>query len=112
MKALSIRQPYADLLLGPKDVENRTWPTSFRGRCYIHASKTVDWEAELTIGRQYPGRRELGAIIGEMTIVDCVTESDSEWFEGPYGFVRTNPVRYARPIPMKGHLGLWDVILP
>jgi hypothetical protein len=40
MKALSIRQPWAWLILNAgKDIENRDWPTHFRGRFLIHASK-------------------------------------------------------------------------
>ena len=40
MKALSIRQPWAWLIVnGFKDIENRTWPTKFRGRVLVHASK-------------------------------------------------------------------------
>jgi ASCH domain len=39
MKALPIRQPYAWLIVnGHKDIENRAWPTKFRGRVLIHAS--------------------------------------------------------------------------
>src|SRR3954452_3561016 len=38
MKALTIRQPWAALIMaGSKDVENRVRPTSFRGRLAIHA---------------------------------------------------------------------------
>lgn len=41
MKALSIRQPYAWLIVnGFKDIENRDWPTKFRGRVLIHAGAT------------------------------------------------------------------------
>ena len=33
MKILSIRQPWASLIVaGVKDVENRTWPMGYRGR--------------------------------------------------------------------------------
>ena len=40
MKALSIRQPWAWLILNAgKDIENRSWYTSVRGRVLIHASK-------------------------------------------------------------------------
>ena len=40
MKALSIRQPWAHLILhGGKDIENRDWRTSVRGRVLVHASK-------------------------------------------------------------------------
>ncbi|KAB2896783.1 MAG: hypothetical protein F9K35_13300 [Burkholderiaceae bacterium] len=65
MKALSIRQPWAWLILRPdlttpsaregarcfsgiKPVENRTWETMYRGELLIHASQTVtrdDYEA-------------------------------------------------------------------
>lgn len=39
-KALSIRQPWADAIIWhDKDVENRNWPTKFRGPFCIHASK-------------------------------------------------------------------------
>lgn len=40
MKAISIRQPWASLIvLGIKDIENRSWPTSQRGIVLVHASK-------------------------------------------------------------------------
>ena len=65
MKALSIRQPWASLIIkgAPvfksvdngngstrvefagvvfKDIENRWWATKFRGRIYVHASRKAD----------------------------------------------------------------------
>lgn len=40
MKALSIRQPWAwAILKAGKDIENRDWPTSLRGRFAIHTAK-------------------------------------------------------------------------
>lgn len=45
VKALSIRQPWAWLIVnGFKDVENRTWPhaPTFRGHFLIHASRKID----------------------------------------------------------------------
>src|SRR5690348_2447825 len=40
MKALSIRQPWAWLILhAGKDIENRDWSTRFRGQVLIHAAK-------------------------------------------------------------------------
>lgn len=39
MKTLSVRQPWASLLVsGLKDIENRTWTPNFKGRIMIHAS--------------------------------------------------------------------------
>ncbi len=41
MKAISIKQPWTYLIAsGIKDVENRSWETSYRGRVYIHACGT------------------------------------------------------------------------
>jgi hypothetical protein len=39
MKTLSVRQPWASLLVsGLKDIENRMWAPNFKGRILIHAS--------------------------------------------------------------------------
>ena len=37
---------------------------------------------------------------------------DSYWFFGPAGFVLDNPVLYDKPIPYKGQLGFFEVMLP
>src|SRR5690606_6676859 len=48
MKALSIRQPWAWLIVNadrypdPKLIENRTWSTKIRGQILIHAGQTFD----------------------------------------------------------------------
>ena len=104
LKALSIRQPWCYRILNKgKDVENRTWKTSFRGEVLIHASKTIDVGEQLFVR---DNRLKLGGIVGIMEITDCVTEMESDWFEGRYGFVIEN----ARPlpfIPCKGALGFF-----
>ena len=50
-----------------------------------------------------------GALVGEVDLVDCVTESDSQWYKGPCAFVLENPIAYDVPIPLMGELGLFDV---
>jgi len=46
MKCLSIKQPYADLIVSSKkSIELRTRNTKFRGEFLIHASKKIDKEA-------------------------------------------------------------------
>ncbi|MFM0163850.1 ASCH domain-containing protein [Paraburkholderia sediminicola] len=117
MKALSIRQPYAWLIVnGHKDIENRTWQTRFRGRVLIHAGVTYpkrdyadDFEAFSRRYGSYPERESmLGGIVGVATITGCVDKSDSEWFFGPYGFTLTD----AKPLPFvqcPGRLGFFDV---
>lgn len=119
MKALSIKQPWASLIVhGFKQVENRTWSTRFRGDIWIHAGKSIDREAMADVqagihpvtgaamlfgGIDFP----TGGIIGRATIVDCVDQSDDPFFVGPFGFVLEN----ARPVefrPCRGQLGFFE----
>lgn len=117
MKCLSMMQPWAQLLCLPlKDVENRGRRSSYRGPCLIHASKTLDYEAipwiRVTFGDSKSQEiigllseyRPLptGAIIGKVNIDNCVTASVSPWFFGPYGYVRSSPVLFEKPIPYRG----------
>ncbi len=124
MKALTIKQPWAQLIMGGgKDIENRGWPTSLRGRVAVHSSKKLDrgeiesacyamglWIPKFSAriftaeALTYP----TGAILGTVEIVDCVRKSDSPWFCGEYGFVLVNPVR-CTPIPINGALSFWEV---
>ncbi len=125
-RAISIMQPWAWLIVnGHKDIENRDWPTRFRGPVAIHAGKKVDDDAETNISlgfhpvtgdfisgkdamMSYPYPiQERGGIVGVAEIVDCVEAIDSEWFVGRYGFI----IRNARPIPFipcKGALSFFD----
>ncbi len=88
MKCLSIRQPWAWLsLAGYKDVENRTWRTHYRGHLLIHAGLKYDFTAFDPEDRAYYGvhpeqlkmRGQFGAIIGRVTLVDCVRDYHSLW---------------------------------
>jgi hypothetical protein len=129
MKALSVRAPFwwAILHLG-KDIENRDWPTRFRGTVYIHASKwwstpgvIDDWDSVAACYKAAGGAsfdpgitfRDIknagGCIVGSVEIVDCVSESSSPWFFGEYGFVLDNPRALPKPIPCRGALGFFDV---
>ena len=45
-RCLSIRRPWAPLIIqGYKSIENRSWPTSYRGRIAIHASQADETHA-------------------------------------------------------------------
>lgn len=120
MMAISIRQPWAwHILHSGKDIENRNWPTRFRGRVLVHAGKgmtraqfeegthplTLPW-GPVVIPQWDQLQR--GGIVGSVEIVDCVTASDSPWFTGRYGFV----LRYPEVLPfrpLKGALGFFKV---
>ncbi len=114
MKALSIMQPWAWLIVaGHKDIENRSWPTSFRGPVLIHAGKRLD--PDLEDAQDWPWRDierpddfEVGGIVGEAEIVDCVTASASPWFVGRFGFV----IRNARPLPFRPCRGMLGFFTP
>jgi len=115
MKALSIRQPWAWLIvMGYKDVENRTWPTRFRGEFLVHTGKGFDqagyeWVvSEMGLAVPQPREYEHGGVIGVATLTDCVTQHDSLWFSGPYGFVLRN-ARSLQFILLRGRLGFFDV---
>lgn len=123
--ALSIRQPWAWCILhADKDIENRSWPTRFRGPVAVHAARGMtraEYEDCLAtvhaISLAYPfpagltmpapHELELGGIVGTVEIVDCVRKSASPWFFGQYGFVLRNakPVDF---IPVRGALGFFE----
>lgn len=116
LKTLSIRQPWAWLIVnGHKDIENRSWPTSIRERIQVHAAKGMTQEEydaaamlALEQGVFLPEPRELerGGIVGEIDIVDCVSESSSPWFFGPFGFKLANPTK-TKFAPCTGRLGFF-----
>ena len=96
--ALSIRQPWAWLIVnGYKDIENRDWTTKFRGRFLVHAAFKFDYEGYEYVKKNFkvklPEINEFlrGGLIGSVELTDVVTESESEWFEGKYGFVLEKP---------------------
>jgi len=125
MKALTISQPFADLIArGEKWVENRTWSTDYRGPLAIHAGR----------GTQYLTRADLanyttGAIVATCDLVAVVNrlaptreqirELESagytweqlnahQYADGPLCWVLLE-VRPAIPVAINGRQGLWDV---
>lgn len=128
-KALSVRAPWWWAILhAGKDIENRDWSTRFRGTVLLHASSWWNWDEicddfeGIRIIRRRQGlaptdtgvtgrilQQSGGCIVGKVDIVDCVNSSSSPWFFGKYGFVLANPVAFARPVPFKGALGLFEV---
>src|SRR5262249_36185898 len=72
-----------------ENIENRSWPTNYRGPVLIHASLKIDKQPCVDHGLD-PTKLETGGVVGIAKIVDCVTTHRSRWFEGPYGFVLKN----------------------
>jgi hypothetical protein len=123
MRALSIRQPWASLIVnGSKPIENRTWKTRVRGWVLVHASRSCQLEDWLnwcdfaeTRGllqiSDHPKDLQRGGIIGAMRIDDCVTADASPWFTGPYGFVIGAAVQLPF-FPVSGKQGFFNPPLP
>jgi hypothetical protein len=116
---LSVRQPWAWLIVnGWKNIENRTWHTKVRGKIVIHAAvgMTRDEYRACQIfvssfaSLELPSITELkfGGIVGQATILDCVTAHQSDWFCGPYGFV-LDEQRPSDFIQCRGALGFFKV---
>lgn len=117
MKALSIRQPWAWLIVnGFKDVENRNWYNiKHRGLTLIHASKTFDMEGYCwvqdyfpLISMPHPNDFDKGGIVGAAKLLSCVNEHSSKWFFGKWGFVFEGA--YKLPfMECRGRLGFFEV---
>ena len=58
---------------------------------------------------RYKHGRVLGAIIGQVEMLGCVTHSNDRWFFGPYGFAFQNAWRWDRPLAYKGQRGIFNV---
>jgi hypothetical protein len=117
MKVLSLKQPFAELIVsGKKKIELRNWNTTFRGEFLIHASLQPDKSAMERFGfSEVP----LGKIVGKAILVDVKKYSnesehnadrnkhlaDTSW--GKFGFVLENAQRI-NPISAKGKLGFWN----
>ena len=123
MPALSIRQPWAWLILnGYKDVENRSWTAHIRGTIAVHAieGEQAEYESALaTIAKhklkiQLPPIEELpvGGLVGTVEIVDCLESSPSPWWiEGNYAFTLKNAVK-GDFVPLSGQQGFFTVDYP
>lgn len=126
MKVLSIRDPWAWAIVhGGKDVENRTWRTTYTGPVLIHCAKALDelvakdreeqadWVEHGWDPKTFKDRR--GHVIGIATMTGCVParECKSDWANcwdgGPsFCFELRDVVPAICPMPIRGALGLFD----
>lgn len=117
MKALTVRPAFAWAIFNAgKDVENRSWPTNYRGPLVIHASASIasadddaDTIEEVNPAAKVPIELECGAVIGIVDVVDCRRDSSSPWAESDsWHWVLANP-RPCEPVDVKGKLGFWEI---
>ena len=117
MKSLSLKQPYAELVVsGKKTIELRKWNTHFRGKFLIHASKIPDEKAMKRFGFE---DLQMGFIVGKAELVGVNKYKNEKEFNkdknkhlanrkfGKYGFILKN-VKRIKPIPAKGQLNFWE----
>src|SRR5262252_4761205 len=115
--ALSVRQPWAWALVdGRKDVENRSWMTSYTGRLWIHASirrpveEDVAWIRETLPHVSVPTEWVVGAIVGYVTLVECKIDSPSIWYRpGNYAWIVKDAVALREPIVARGRQGIFKI---
>lgn len=124
MKVLTIKQPYATLImLGHKKYEFRSWKTNFRGELLIHAGQSIDKDAVKRTQEFLPEELPQGKILGKVKITDCIKCNKNLKDE----CMKQNPLVYAKSpvdegyawkiedvevwdkqIEIKGKLGLWN----
>ena len=124
MKALSFRQPWAELVLqGRKTIDLRTYNSHYRGRIAIHVAKTVErdacWQHDLN-----PDDLAKGAVVGTVELRDVIalTEADynaqrdahlsgRSYRTGMYSWVLAQPERLPQIIPARGRTNLFNLDL-
>jgi hypothetical protein len=123
MKCLSLKQPYAQLLVsGKKTIELRSWDTKFRGEFLVHASKKIDKEA-CKRTKIDPKSLTTGAIIGKAILYDVKYYKNRKLFlqdrgkhlappkysDHRYGFLIMNARRFRKPLVISGKLRFFNV---
>jgi hypothetical protein len=114
MKAVSIRQPFAELVAqGRKTLEIRSWRTHHRGPLLVCTG--VAWHRE---GVRLHGRMgDRGVAVCMVDVVDCralqFSDASAACFdvsllEPQWAWVLANP-RRVQPTPIRGSLMLFDI---
>ncbi|MDA2935759.1 ASCH domain-containing protein [Patescibacteria group bacterium AH-259-L05] len=125
MKALSIHQPWANLIVQDKRVfEIRSWAPKYRGRLVIHAGLTVEKEECKRLGITIILENEVGCLLGTVDLIEIKRLTEKEWEtcrplhlevgSRPYGdntfaWRFENSYKFPVPIKYKGRLGLFTV---
>jgi len=125
LKALSFRQPWANLILqGKKTLDLRSWETKYRGPLAVYASLEVEKEACAAHGVDSTSLTT-GALVGIVDLVEVLPLNEAAyqaraaehlngrpWRERLFGWVLANPRWIEPPQVVKGRLNLFDVEIP
>jgi hypothetical protein len=118
--ALSVRQPWAELIIaGRKSIEVRAWTTDYRGPLWPHAGRHIDAMLDDKFSIVDPPR---GAFIGRIELVSVISFDATRWEAwrdrhlnpgpyqpGLYAWALLTPRRLHEPVPAVGRLGLFPV---
>jgi len=117
--ALSIRQPWAELILmGRKTIEVRTWTTDYRGPLVIHVGIRSNRELEAALGFHDLFH---GGFVGVVTLLDVRPFDRDSWEALRSGHLSVGPMpigamawhvgaprSFEKPISGRGELGLFQ----
>lgn len=124
MKALSFRQPWAELILqGRKTIDLRTYNTHYRGPLAVHASQKME-TGHCQEHNLDPEKLDAGGIVGTVELIDVIPLDEvayrehmnahlagRRWREGLYGWVLAHPQRLPEFIPARGRTNLFNIEL-
>jgi len=124
MKALSFRQPWAELILqGRKTMDLRTYNTHYRGVLAVHASQTMETEmcGEHDLN---PDNLDSGGVVGTVELLDVIPLDEAAYNEhldahlagrrrreGLYGWVLARPERLPKFVPARGRTNIFNIDL-
>lgn len=130
MRALTIRQPWAGLIVGSfqtshgllRGAEVRKWATPYRGDLLIHAGTAIDKETCERLGIEIADT-DRRVIVGKVNLTDVIRiKTERQWNklrhihlesggrcyrENTFLWFLSNPVLFTNPIRCLGKLGLW-----
>jgi activating signal cointegrator 1 len=135
MKALTVLQPWAQLLmLGAKRYETRSWKSKHRGPLVIHAGRTFSEVARSLCAVEPfrsvlakaairgPGYLARGVLLGAVFLEDCLPTDEvlfdsadareaafGDFRPGRWAWRMTTPVWLREPIPIRGKRCIFDV---
>jgi hypothetical protein len=124
MKALSFRQPWAELILqGRKTLDLRTYSRDYRGPLAIHASLEIERAACVQHGLD-PDVLPTGGVVGIAELVDITPLDEAAYaaregehlagrsYRAPmYGWALRDPQRLPQMVPLRGQRNLFSVDL-
>ena len=132
MKAITIHEPYASLIImGIKRFETRGWSTNLRGSLAIHAARQEMTQEGKKVAEKYDITPQYGKVLGVVEIINCFkcqsdnllssSESRAQWIIGEeseekeFGWFTVGRFawqmkvleKFEIPIPAKGQQRFW-----